>query len=81
MSIRGYFSNLDITWTNAAAALGLAVLSFVALHGAVMLFRRRRTTIRMAARCAAHAIASPHSPGPARRRPDTRRAPARAAVP
>jgi len=41
MTFRGYFSTLDITWTNAAVALGAAVLSFVALHGAVMLFRRR----------------------------------------
>jgi small-conductance mechanosensitive channel len=41
MTFRGYFSTLDITWTNAAVALGAAVLSFIALHGAVMLFRRR----------------------------------------
>ena len=41
MTFRGYFSTLDITWTNAAVALGATVLSFIALHGAVMLFRRR----------------------------------------
>jgi small-conductance mechanosensitive channel len=41
MSIRGYFTNLDITWTNAAVALGAATIAFVALHGAVALFRRR----------------------------------------
>src|SRR5438094_331315 len=41
MTIRGYFSNLDITWTNAAVAVGAAVVAFIALHGAVMLFRRR----------------------------------------
>jgi small-conductance mechanosensitive channel len=41
MTFRGYFSTLDITWTNAAVALGAAVLSFIALHGAVLLFRRR----------------------------------------
>ncbi|WP_051971521.1 mechanosensitive ion channel family protein [Massilia sp. 9096] len=41
MTIRGYFSNLDITWINAAVALGAAVIAFLALHGAVALFRRR----------------------------------------
>jgi small-conductance mechanosensitive channel len=41
MTFRGYFSTLDITWTNAAVALGATVFSFIALHGAVMLFRRR----------------------------------------
>lgn len=41
MSIRGYFNDLDISWTNAAFALGAAVLSFLLIHGAVMLFRRR----------------------------------------
>jgi len=41
MSIRGYFNDLDISWTNAAFALGAAVLSFFLIHGAVMLFRRR----------------------------------------
>jgi small-conductance mechanosensitive channel len=41
MTIRGYISNLDITWTNAAVALGVAVVAFAALHGAVALFRRR----------------------------------------
>lgn len=41
MRVSGYVSTLGITWTNAAVALGAAVLAFVALHGAVMLFRRR----------------------------------------
>jgi small-conductance mechanosensitive channel len=41
MNIRGYFSTLDLEWTNAAFALGAAVLSFILIHGAVMLFRRR----------------------------------------
>ena len=41
MDIRGYFTNLDISWINLAFALGAAVLSFTLIHGAVMLFRRR----------------------------------------
>lgn len=41
MTLRGYFANLDIGWTNAAVALGAAVVSFIAIHGAVHLFRRR----------------------------------------
>jgi small-conductance mechanosensitive channel len=41
MNIRGYFSTLDIEWTNAAFALAAAVVSFILIHGAVMLFRRR----------------------------------------
>lgn len=41
MLAHGYFTNLDIGWTNAAVALGAAVAAFVALHGAVVLFRRR----------------------------------------
>jgi small-conductance mechanosensitive channel len=41
MDIRGYFSSLDIGWGNAAFAVGLAVLSFLAIHGALVLFRRR----------------------------------------
>jgi len=41
MDIRGYFTTLDISWTNAAFAVGAAVLSFTLIHGAVMLFRRR----------------------------------------
>jgi small-conductance mechanosensitive channel len=41
MTIRGYVSTLDITWTNAAVALAAAVIAFIALHGAVALFRRR----------------------------------------
>jgi len=41
MTFRGYFSSLDITWTNGAVALGAAIVSFIALHGAVMLCRRR----------------------------------------
>lgn len=41
MDIRGYFSTLDIEWTNAAFALAAAVLTFVVLHGAVALFRKR----------------------------------------
>jgi small-conductance mechanosensitive channel len=41
MDIRGYFTSLDIGWTNAAFAIGAAVLSFFLIHGAVVLFRRR----------------------------------------
>lgn len=41
MLLPGYFSTLDITWTNAALALGAAVVAFIVLHGAVALFRRR----------------------------------------
>ncbi|MGJ7917285.1 mechanosensitive ion channel family protein [Massilia sp. LXY-6] len=41
MDIRGYFTSLDIGWTNATIAVVVAVLSFVLIHGAVMLFRRR----------------------------------------
>jgi small-conductance mechanosensitive channel len=41
MDIRGYFTSLDISWTNAAFAVGAAVLSFILIHGAVVLFRRR----------------------------------------
>jgi small-conductance mechanosensitive channel len=41
MNIRGYFTTLDISWTNAAFAIGAAVLSFILIHGAVVLFRRR----------------------------------------
>jgi small-conductance mechanosensitive channel len=39
--LSGYFSTLDISWTNAAIAAAAAVISFLAIHGAVMLFRRR----------------------------------------
>lgn len=41
MTFRGYFSNFDIGWTNAAVALAVAVASFLVIHGAVRLFRRR----------------------------------------
>jgi small-conductance mechanosensitive channel len=41
MDIRGYFTTLDIGWTNGAFAIGAAVLSFTLIHGAVLLFRRR----------------------------------------
>jgi small-conductance mechanosensitive channel len=41
MDIRGFFTSLDIGWTSAAFAIGAAVLSFVLIHGAVVLFRRR----------------------------------------
>ncbi|WP_296949433.1 mechanosensitive ion channel family protein [uncultured Massilia sp.] len=41
MTIRGYFSNLDIAWTNAAFALAAAVLAFIVIHGAIALFRKR----------------------------------------
>jgi small-conductance mechanosensitive channel len=41
MDIHGYFNSLDIGWTNAAFALGSTVISFLVIHGAVMLFRRR----------------------------------------
>ena len=41
MTLRGYFTSLDISWTNLAFAIGAAVVSFTLIHGAVMLFRRR----------------------------------------
>jgi len=41
MNIRGYFTTLDISWPNAAMAIGATLLSFFLIHGAVMLFRRR----------------------------------------
>jgi small-conductance mechanosensitive channel len=41
MNIRGYFTTLDIGWTNATFAIGAAVLSFILIHGAVALVRRR----------------------------------------
>ena len=41
MTFADTFSNFDIGWTNAAFAIGAAIVSFVALHGAVALFRRR----------------------------------------
>jgi small-conductance mechanosensitive channel len=41
MDFRGFFTSLDIGWTNATLAAVAAVLSFVLIHGAVMLFRRR----------------------------------------
>jgi len=41
MDIRGYFTSLDISWPNAAFALAAAVVSFILIHGAVVLFRRR----------------------------------------
>jgi small-conductance mechanosensitive channel len=45
MDIRGYFTSLDIGWTNAAFAIGVAVVSFLAIHGALVLFRRRLNAI------------------------------------
>lgn len=41
MDIRGYFTSLDISWTNALFAFGAAVVSFIVIHGAVALLRRR----------------------------------------
>jgi small-conductance mechanosensitive channel len=41
MTFAGYFSTIDISWGNAAFAIGAAVVSFIALHGALALFRRR----------------------------------------
>jgi small-conductance mechanosensitive channel len=41
MDIRGYFTSLDVSWTNATFAIGAAVVSFFLIHGAVVLFRRR----------------------------------------
>jgi small-conductance mechanosensitive channel len=41
MDIRGFLTSLDIGWTNGAFAIGAAVLSFVLIHGVVVLFRRR----------------------------------------
>jgi small-conductance mechanosensitive channel len=41
VDIRAFVASLDITLPNALFALALAVASFVAIHGALMLFRRR----------------------------------------
>lgn len=41
MDLHGYFSSIDLEWHNAAIALAAAVLSFLLIHGAVALFRRR----------------------------------------
>ncbi|MFC5478501.1 mechanosensitive ion channel family protein [Massilia suwonensis] len=41
MDIRAFVASLDITLPNALFALSLAVASFVAVHGVLMLFRRR----------------------------------------
>ena len=41
MDFRAYIASLDITLPNALFALALAVFSFVAIHGAVALGRRR----------------------------------------
>jgi small-conductance mechanosensitive channel len=41
MALRDRFPPLDIGWTNATVALVAAVLSFIAIHGAVALCRRR----------------------------------------
>ena len=41
MDIRAFIASLDITLPNALFALSLAVASFVAIHGALALFRRR----------------------------------------
>jgi small-conductance mechanosensitive channel len=41
VDIRAFIASLDITLPNALFALALAVASFVAIHGALALFRRR----------------------------------------
>ena len=41
MDIRAFVASLDITLPNALFALALAVFSFVAIHGALVFFRRR----------------------------------------
>ncbi len=41
MDIRGFFTSLQITPANALFALGAATVSFIVVHGAVALFRRR----------------------------------------
>jgi small-conductance mechanosensitive channel len=41
VDIRAFVASLDITLPNALFALALAVASFVAIHGALALFRRR----------------------------------------
>jgi small-conductance mechanosensitive channel len=41
MDIRGFVSSLNITLPNALFALGAAVISFIVIHGALALFRRR----------------------------------------
>ncbi|QNA89112.1 mechanosensitive ion channel family protein [Massilia sp. Dwa41.01b] len=41
MDIRGYIASLNITLPNALFALALAVVSFLVIHGALALFRRR----------------------------------------
>lgn len=41
MDFRAFFASLDITLPNALFALALGVAAFTAIHGALMLFRRR----------------------------------------
>jgi small-conductance mechanosensitive channel len=41
MTLRAYVSGLDIGWTDASIALAAAVVSFIAIHGAVHLVRRK----------------------------------------
>jgi small-conductance mechanosensitive channel len=41
VDIRAFIASLDITLPNALFALALAVFSFVAIHGVLVLFRRR----------------------------------------
>ena len=41
MNIRTFVTTLDLSLPNTLFALGAAVLSFIVIHGAVALFRRR----------------------------------------
>ncbi|HBI69593.1 MAG TPA: mechanosensitive ion channel protein MscS, partial [Massilia sp.] len=41
MDIRAFIASLDISLTNALFAAGLAVAAFLAIHTALVLFRRR----------------------------------------
>lgn len=41
MNIRTFVTSLDLSLTNSLFAIGAAVLSFIIIHGAIALFRRR----------------------------------------
>ena len=45
MDIRAFIASLDLTLPNVLFALALAVVSFLAIHGALALFRRRLDTL------------------------------------
>ncbi|MDQ2821127.1 MAG: mechanosensitive ion channel family protein [Pseudomonadota bacterium] len=45
MNIRTFVTSLDLSLTNTLFAIGAAVLSFIIIHGAIALFRKRLDTL------------------------------------